>query len=205
MRRGTGSKPANIRSKVSIQQPLDGHSFSLPEDLGLLDGAAVDVELLSAYTMLVPAEMYATGGEARAASWFAMVGQALPAGMRVVATDAVSGRLALIGIGSGLLEALREKFGEGVRYTTPLLYEPSGTPRCIWVRRCGGLTYVKVYDPLLRYAEVLPWDDDTDLYYFLDRLCAVYPACDYVLRLTGGDTKAVCRTVGKRFKRVICE
>lgn len=57
MKPATGNKPAPGVRKVSIQQPLDGHSFSMPAVPGLREGEVVEVEVLTPRTLLIPASM----------------------------------------------------------------------------------------------------------------------------------------------------
>lgn len=59
MRQVTGSNPSASPERVSIQQSLDGHSFSRPELDRLTGGEQVQVvELLLPRTMLVPEELF---------------------------------------------------------------------------------------------------------------------------------------------------
>lgn len=57
MKPATGNKRTPGVRKVSIQQPLDGHSFSLPAVPGLREEEVVEVELLTPHTLLIPAPM----------------------------------------------------------------------------------------------------------------------------------------------------
>lgn len=205
MRPETGNKPSITCRKVSIQQPLDGHSFSIPGGVVLGEDQAVEVELLSAHTMLAPAERYESAGEEAAAEWFAMCGMPLAGDECVVATDTVSGRVALIGVNRSLLAAMRERWGDRIRFTTPLLYGPAEPATCVRIQRTHGLTYLKVYDSDLQFAEVLPWADDTDLLYFIGRLSGCFPLQRMELRIAGERAKEVRHLVGKRFKKAICE
>lgn len=204
MRPETGNNRPTSDRKVSIQQPLDGHSFSIPEAPAASAGdGRVEIELLFARTMLVPEALH---DEQRAAAWFAMNGMPLAPDEIVVATEARSGCVALIALPRTLVAQLREKWGDGIRFTTPLLHVPADTAKCVWALRTGGLTYVKIFDgPEMRFAEVLPSADDTDLLYLFERLGGSFALRDYVLRLSGADAKAMRRLIGKRFKRVICE
>lgn len=205
MRPETGNKPSITCRKVSIQQPLDGHSFSIPGDVVLGEGQTVEVELLSAHTMLVPEALYESADPEVAAAWFAMSGMPLADDECVVATAPAAERLALIGVNRDLLTAMREKWGDGIRFTTPLLYGPAEPAKCVRIVRTHGLTYIKVYDSDLQFAEVLPWAYDTDLLYFIDRLSGFFLLNRLELRVSGDNAKAVRRLVGKRFKKVICE
>lgn len=203
MRPETGNKPSTSLRKVSIQQPLDGHSFSIPEGTGpSADGSPVEVELLTAHTMLVPEALHAPE---RAEAWFAADGMPVAEDECVVASDPRSGCVALIAVKRTLVELLREKWGANIRFTTPLLHVPPEEERCVWICRAGGAAYIKLYDKALAFADVLPADDEEDLLYFIDRLAACYSLHEYSLRLAGDGAKSVRRLLGKRFKRVICE
>lgn len=203
MRPETGNNRSVSVRKVSIQQPLDGHSFSLPEGPGPLpEGACVEVELLLPRTLLVPEALC---DPACAAEWFAACGMPLCGEERVVAAEAREGCSALIAVPRALADLLDGKWGERLRYTTPLLHVPSTPQHCVWIARRGGLAYIKLYDAALEYADVLPTDDDTELLYFVERLAGCFSLGEYVLYLAGDDVKSVRHLIGKRFKRIVCE
>ncbi len=203
MRPETGNNRPVTDRKVSIQQPLDGHSFSLPEGPNSLPAdASVEVELLMPRTLLVPD---AACDPAYAEEWFAACGMPLSAEECVVTAESRNGCTALIALRCDLLQRLREKWGEKIRFTTPLLHLPASPQRCVWMARMGGLTYVKLYDSELEFADVLPTDDDTELLYFVERLGGCFPLGEYTLCIGGDDARAVRHLLGKRFKRIVCE
>lgn len=203
MRPETGNNRSTSDRKVSIQQPLDGHSFSLPGDPGPLpDGVSVEVELLMPRTLLVPETF---GSPEHAAAWFAASGMPLREDDRVVETGSLDGCRALIAVPCEVANKLLETWGDRIRYTTPLLHVPSSAQRCVWIARRGGLVYIKLYDAELEFADVLPSDDETELLYFVERLGGCFPLSDYTLCLAGEGSKSLRHLLGKRFKRIVCE
>lgn len=206
MKQETGNNNPQTVRKVSIQQPLDGHSFSLPElrePLG--EGEVAEVEMLMPRTMLAPAAMCDPADPERARAWFAACGMPLRDDECLVASDPADGIVALIAARRDVVSLLRETWGGALRFTTPLLHEPPQRETCVWIHRTAGMTWVKVYDKELQFAEVLSSDDDTELLYLLERLGGQFPLRDYTLYLSGAGSRDARRLAAKRFKKAICE
>lgn len=204
MKRATGNNPLQANIKVSIQQSLDGHSFSVPAlSEAAIGDAPVEVELLLPRTMLVPEELF---DAERAAELLAANGTPAAAGEGVAVSGPEEGRFALTAVSGDLLREIRATLGERARFTTPLLRTPAATAKTVWICRKGGITYIKIYDQgALRFAEAFRAADDTDLLYFAERLNGLFPLQDYDLHVAGEEPRRLLKLFGKRFREAVCE
>lgn len=203
MRQVTGSKSSPRKFRVSIQQSLDGHSFSRP---GLDDcqpsEETVEVELLLPKTMLVPE---AICREELAAELLAANGMPARSDESIVICPAGEGVKALAAFDDQLRRQILEKF-PGARFSTPLAHRPDETTRCVWVCRRESLLYAKVYrDGALQLAEVIPAAEEAEIGYFIERLASCFPLAEYELRIAGDEPKKLRKWFGNAFKKVLCE
>ncbi len=162
----------------------------------------MEVELLTARTLLVPKEFF---DEGRAGELLAAAGMAALPGERVVHSDSQQQVVAVMAAAEDALHAVRERFGDRVRYTTPLLDALQAKAPTVWMHYAAGLLYIKVYDGKLRFAEVIPAPDEADLLYFLERLGNEFPLKDFTLDICGGDARMLKRKLNGYFKRIVCE
>lgn len=208
MKPATGSNAPQRVNKVSIQRSLDGHSFSVPPIEALPpDAAHVEAEVVTPQTLLVPREAFDPN---HAAGLLAAAGMACTEGQRPVwsapqtlgpETEAV----AVMAIDGAVLQALRERTGDRTTFTTPLLAGPTSGKPTLWLCRKAGVLYIKVFDRSLRMAEAIPANCEADILYFVERLAGVFPLNGMVLRLCGPQTAVLRKSIGKRFKEVVCE
>ena len=180
---------------VSIQQSLDGHSFSL---LGLESPAAedvVEVEAVTPQTMLVPREVFEP---AAAEALLAAAGIRPAAGERIVWSDPGAETVALMCVAGDAVRQVEERLG--------LLRTPADTASAVWMCRQSGTLYIKVYrEQTLRMAEALPAAGEADLLYVAERLQQAFALREYVLIAAGDDAKGLRRLLGKRFGKSLCE
>ena len=203
MRQVTGSKTPSSKFGVSIQQSLDGHSFSLPE-LERIPSSdePVEVELLLPKTLLVPQALFQNE---RAAEFLAANGMQLAESECTAVCPARNGTVAVAALEKKILQRIAEKLPQA-RFTSPLEYQPDETRRCVWICRRGTLLYVKVYrDGVLQLAEVIPGSTEAEIGYFIQRLGAEFPLAEYELRIAGDEPKKVRKWIGKVFEKVLCE
>ena len=197
MKRATGKTDTPQPGyKVSIQQSLDGHSFSVAAPPAFpAEAERIEAEVLTPRTMLVPVEYFA--GE-RAAALLAANGMPALSGEETVAVMALSGE--------ALRQAAEAAGGRPLRFTTPLLHRPAADGNTVWLCRRAGLLYIKVYDDgRLRAAEVVAAADEAEIRYLAERLDAVFPLRGYTLLAAGDDPKALRKLLGKQFRKVVCE
>lgn len=203
MKRATGrTNPVPATIEVSIRPASDGHSFSIRG----LDGAGLSepVEVLTPRTTLVPAELF---DSAEAERLLAAAGMAPEDGECAVWSAPQNDAVAVMAAPRAAVEEVRERLGclgREVRFTTPLLGSPQSAEAAIWMRQAGELLYIKVYDPTLCYAEVLPASTEADRMYLFERLAAEFPTRERTLLLSGDDAKRLRKMFGGRFKRVSC-
>ncbi len=188
---------SNTNKMVSIRL-TGGHSFSVPTT------EKVDVvELLTEHTLLVPEQFYAAEG-IRAA--FAASGMALDQEMQIIPIRTDKGMMALVALTTDEHETLKRAYDEEVRYTTPLLSPVGNIEPTIWLCDTGDLIYIKVYDPKLQMAEVVPVEDAADRDYLLARLTQSCDPNRYTVRLNlRTNDKSILRQYKNYFKRLQCE
>lgn len=202
MKQVTGSNAPQTSNKVSIQLALDGHSFSAPALAGEFpDDGPVEVEVLTARTMLVPAEMFDAGD---AGALLAANGMAAAADECAVCSAPHNGIVAVMAVPKDAAQAVGEKLGGRARYTTPLLGEVLAGVQTVWAYRTAGLLYIKVYDGALRFAGVVPAPDEADVCYFMERLGTEFKLADYVLGISGDGAKACGKSLKGYFKQIVC-
>lgn len=205
MRQETG-KTNSFRStdKVSIQLVLDGHSFSpdrLPREIAA--GTSVEIELLTARTTLVPAELFDADS---ATALLAAAGIAVAAGEQPVWSTTEGEIVALMVIDRESLRTLRARFGERLHFTTPLLAAPASQTDgpTVEMLHTHDILYIKVYDAALQLAEAVPVATESELLYLCERLHAEFPTERYTLRLAGTMDKRWRSLLRARFKQVVC-
>lgn len=201
MKQVTGSNPSRPTIEVSIQLALDGHSFSV-RGLDTAAAGPVTAEVLTPRTMLVPE---ALADPQHASEWLATAGLAPLSGETAVCSAPHEGIAAVMALPAAALQQVRERLGEQIRFTTPLLDAPASRQRSVLLLRRAGLLYIKVYDDTLRFAEVIPAPTEADVLDLAERLGAEFPLREYGLHLAGEETKQLCRLLGKRFGKVSCE
>lgn len=203
MKPATGSNTPQSANKVSIQQSLDGHSFSVQGAEALAsDAAAVEVEVLSERTMLVPREAF---DAANCEALLAANGTPLAEGQQAVYSDPRAEIVAVMALSGDALETVQARLGERAVFTTPLLTTPQTAGPTVWMYLAGQLLYIKVYDSGLRLAEVVPATEQADLVYVVERLGNAFLIGENTLSVAGPAARTLRKLVGKRFGKVVCE
>lgn len=202
MRPVTGSKGSRSTRKVSIQQSLDGHSFSVSGLTDVPSGSdPVQVELLAPRTMLAPAEM---ADPIHARELLAANGMPAAECEEVVCCTG-GGAVALAAVHKEALRQVVGVLGGRIRYTSPLLGGSGAGKRCVWLCKYASILYIKVYDDTLRLAETIAAPDESDILFLFGRLAAEFPLAEYTLRIAGDRTKRLRQMLRKYFKETTCE
>ncbi|MBQ3248158.1 MAG: DUF3822 family protein [Alistipes sp.] len=179
---------------VSIRLESDGHTFS-PECAAA--SGAVEVVVSTVKTALVPAELFVED-DARAA--LAAVGFAPTTSERVVYSAAVSGVVAVMAMDVACYDALVERYGQSLCFSSPLL-ERVDIKRGVHLKLDRELLYVRVYDDVMLFAEVVEVKSDGDILYYLESIHRVYDIYNMYARATG-DTGRLKRLCGRSFKNL---
>lgn len=189
-------------SKVSIQLPLSGHSFSAADlTAAVREGQCpVEIVLPAAQTLLVPEEEFVS---TLAEAYLAAAGMSCRQEQCCVCTQAVNGIVAVMAIERTTHEALHDAFGDRMYYATPLL-APCTVQRGVVLQRIETLLYARVFDDGLQFAEVLPLQNESDLRYHLAKLDSLYHIYNMEAHIVGNPAglAEVCRPI---FKHLICE
>ena len=208
MKQATGSNASRFTNKVSIQQSLDGHSFSVSGLEWILPGSeAVTVEVLTPQTLLVPAELFDAG---EAAGLLAAAGMACTQEQQAVwsmptMVDSRTEAVAVMAADAKALQLIEERLGNRAFFTTPLLKRTADSAPTVRLQYKGGILYIKVFAGMLRMAETIPAPSEADIRYFVDRLQQAFPLKKMRLVISGADTKRVRKLIGNRFGKVVCE
>ncbi|WP_417015597.1 DUF3822 family protein [Alistipes sp.] len=203
MKQVTGNSTSPSQFRVSIQQSLDGHSFSRPELAQCPPSTGtVEVELIVPHTALIPEPLYSNE---RKEELLAANGTPATDEERVVACMPKNGCVAVAAVNAKILQQLVNKFS-AIIFTTPLEHVPQNTRKSVWTGKRGELLYTKVYDDgKLQFAEVIPATSEAEVRYFVERLGKLFPLREYELRLTGDDTKQLRKWIGNEFGKTVCE
>ena len=206
MKQVTGSNSASSPFGVSIQQSLDGHSFSRPEPArwpAAEGDETLEVELILPRTLLVPEHLF---DPQAARELLAANGTPAHDDEQVVCCTPRNGVVALVAVDRTILEQLEGRYPGRLNYSTPLLQEPEKREKTIWIARRENLLYTKIYrDGVLQFAEVIPAPSPEETTYFIERLAQHFPLAEYDLRLAGHDDREFRKWFGKKFKTVTCE
>ena len=123
----------------------------------------------------------------------------------VVCSDPAQETVALMAVPAAALQPVAERFGERLFYTSPLLHAVATTTPVVWLCLRSGLLYVRVCDPALQLAEVIPAPDEADILYFIERLSGSFELKHYALRAAGDDPRALMKLLGPLFSEATCE
>lgn len=171
----------------------------------------MEFEIITPLTMLVPEEIFE---EAHASELMAANGTPVGQDMSVVwsspreitvADNTTQRVVALMALGKDMLKTITKTTSGDFRYTSPLLDDFHPAAPTIRLQHVADTLYIKVYDTTLRMAEAIPAADEVDLLYFIERAGEHLELRNYELDLAARDTKSLRKTIGKRFKKIICE
>ena len=205
MRQVTGSNHTPSNKKVSIQLQLDGQLFigdNLPkQEAG--EGVIVEVELLTAKTIVVPTECFEP---ALAEKYLQMSGIAHTAEELPVWSCDCEGMTAIIVLHREIAEQLAARYGESLRYTTPLLRNVSGTGTYLYIYSTGSVTCFKLYNgEKVEFCEAIAMPSADDVLYFVERLVREFKMEEIVIRVAGKDTDSLRALLKQYYKVVKCE
>ena len=182
MKQATGSNSATPSKEMSIRLRSGGHSF--PKELPA-EYAAADRVVCSAPNYLALAGLGCAETEC------------------AVYSDPQRQQIAVMAVDKECRRQLAETAGDRVTFTSPLLFQPKFAGQGAWLIHTDGLLYIKIYDNVLRLAEVVRAQGTADVLYYLGRLDRTFPLKTYPLCLSGSDTLA--RQLRKYFRDVRCE
>ena len=185
MKQATGSNSATPSKEMSIRLRSGGHSFpkELPAEYAAADRVVCSV--LTHKTLLVPTEVFERES---APNYLALAGLGCAETECAVYSDPQRQQIAVMAVDKECRRQLAETAGDRVTFTSPLLFQ---------------LLYIKIYDNVLRLAEVVRAQGTADVLYYLGRLDRTFPLKTYPLCLSGSDTLA--RQLRKYFRDVRCE
>lgn len=199
MKQVTGSNQPSSPQRVSIQQQLDGHSFSASPYPETAPAEGIVCELCTLKTLLVPAEEFAPEA---AEALLAAAGLAPSAEESVVWSEPEEDAVGVMAFDRATIETLRRRYAEALHFTTPLLGSCKHRVPTVGLDKRGELLYIKVYDRTLRLAEVVPAVSDEDLLYVMESLDRIRPLRDFELQPAKTLSAAARKLLRRYFKRV---
>lgn len=199
MKQVTGNNHSSVPQRVSIQQKLDGHSFStvsLPE---AIPGEGIECELSTVKTLLVPKEEF---DPEAAAALLVAAGITPSEDECVVWSCGESDTVAVMAFDRETVELLRTRYANAVQFSTPLLQSVHCSVPTVLLDRRGDLLYIKVYDTDLQYAEVTTATAADDLLYLTETLNRLFPLDEFEFRLSGEFDSSERKLLRRYAKRI---
>lgn len=216
--RATGNNMPDNKT-LSIRLTPDGLSFSsskgngnrtennpaLPHEAEVI---RVIVEIDTPKCMLIP-----EAGASEGASFLEAAGVELSDRETLVSVTKDS--MCLISAADGAaVKRLRDNYGDKLAFTGPLLESvasgkalSSARPCAVLVFRAQSRLYLTLTDDkgCLRFAEVLPYEGEADILYYLARLKTLFPLDKSLICVKGDGAAQYCRILRKYYRHCQCE
>lgn len=186
---------------MSVRIVLDGHNFERAA-AELEKHAAADSALVSfdtAKTVLVPAHLCEQGVEE---SYLRFNGMPLADGEQAVVSEAEDDIVAVMAVSSAVAGLVADRFGEKVRFTSPLLEIACGRKRDVNIFLTAENAYIAVWEKGLRMAEALPDNSVDSLLYYMQVLGRSFKLRRFTINLTGADTSEAAAALSQYFDKV---
>ena len=206
MKQVTGSNPTSITDKVSIQLPLDGLLFigdSIP-NCKVEDGGVVEVELLTAKSIIVPGECFEP---ALADSFLRLSGIDCSEVEQPVWSSDCDGVIALMVIRRDIESELKRRLGEKIQYTSPLLRSVKHCEdRYLYIYSAYGVAYFKLYEGSdLKFCEAVSVAGNDEVLYFVERIIQEYHFEGLKIRVDGDNIDSLTKLLKQYYKVEVCE
>lgn len=232
MRQVTGSNSTSTDKKVSIQLRLDGHSFS--RDILLAEVAEksvaragaeadakeegiVEVELLTAKTIMVPEECFEPDLAAKLLRMSGIIcsDEELPVWSRPC-----DGAVAVMALNREVAQVLNESFGACVEYSSPILRQCTvqsqgqekgsgkieGVGPYLYIYSDGNVAYFKLYEGAkLRLCEVISLTGEDDMLCMVESIIRECSLAKPTIFVEGTSTDGVIKLLKQYHKVQKCE
>ena len=205
MRQVTGSNLTSTTNKESIQLQLDGLLFiggSMPA-YNEADDTIVEVELLTAKSVVVPAEAFdpALADRFLHLSGLGCTGDEIP-----VWSDDCDGVVAIMAVRRNVVAELAAHFGHRLQYTSPLLRTMVKEGQYLYIYSAGRVAYFKLYDGAkLRFCEAVSVAGNDDCLYVVERIVREFNPEGLVVGVAGENIDALANLLKQYHKVEICE
>ena len=236
MRQVTGSNSTSTDKKVSIQLRLDGHSFSrdillaeIAEKSVARAGAEADakeediveVELLTAKTIMVPEECFEPDLAAKLLRMSGIIcsNEELPVWSRPC-----DGAVAVMALSRVVAQVLNESFGACVEYSSPILRQctvqsqgqekdkgkiegvVTGTGPYLYIYSDGNVAYFKLYEGAkLRLCEVISLTGEDDMLCMVESIIRECSLAKPTIFVEGTSSDGVIKLLKQYHKVQKCE
>lgn len=232
MRQVTGSNSTSTDKKVSIQLRLDGHSFSrdillaeVAEKSVVRAGAEADakeediveVELLTAKTIMVPEECFEPDLAAKLLRMSGIIcsDEELPVWSRPC-----EGAVAVMALSREVAQVLNECFGACLEYSSPILRQCTvqsqgqekdkgkieGVDPYLYIYGDGNVAYFKLYEGAkLRLCEVISLTGEDDMLCMVESIIRECGLAKPTIFVEGTSTDGVIKLLKQYHKVQKCE
>ncbi|MBQ2703890.1 MAG: DUF3822 family protein [Alistipes sp.] len=232
MRQVTGSNSTSTDKKVSIQLRLDGHSFSrdillaeIAEKSVARAGAEADakeediveVELLTAKTIMVPEECFEPDLAAKLLRMSGIIcsNEELPVWSRPC-----DGAVAVMALNREVAQVLNESFGACVEYSSPILRQCTvqsqgqekgsgkieGVGPYLYIYSDGNVAYFKLYEGAkLRLCEVISLTGEDDMLCMVESIIRECSLAKPTIFVEGTSSDGVIKLLKQYHKVQKCE
>lgn len=232
MRQVTGSNSTSTDKKVSIQLRLDGHSFSrdillaeVAEKSVVRAGAEADakeeciveVELLTAKTIMVPEECFEPDLAAKLLRMSGIIcsDEELPVWSRPC-----DGAVAVMALSREVAQVLNECFGACVEYSSPILRQCTvqsrgqekgsgkieGIGPYLYIYSDGNVAYFKLYEGAkLRLCEVISLTGEDDMLCMVESIIRECSLAKPTIFVEGTSTDGIIKLLKQYHKVQKCE
>ena len=200
MRQVTGRSSKNSENKASIRLASGGRFFSASTLSSIAESGDVLVCIDTPRVTLIPDSMASSITAEQALS---IVGLAPQSGEIAIYSHKVEDRCAAIAINSNAYGELSKKFGNRLKFTTPLLSNSQNVTNHLAIEISNGVCYLRLYTPGLKLAEALEIETaDELLFYVINFFEYADISRDIPIYIIGG--KEYVKLL-KKYYKVICE
>ena len=201
MKQATGNNRSASENDVSIQLKLGGHSFSADTLTRVSADGNATLVVETHKATLVPEQAF---DPALAEHYLAAVGLPCADNETAVYSPAQDGTRVVMAVARKAYDAITERFGSRVRFTSPLFCGTHDEGRNISIRIIGGTAYIRVFDGGLQACEAVSLSSDDDVLYYALRIGeAAGIGTDAAVYISG--CKSAARLLKRYFRKVICE
>ncbi len=193
-----------VTGSENILLMLDGHSFSLAahavaEYRANHGGRVPVVSLDTPKTILMPAYLYEKGVEA---DYLRFNGMEPTDAETAAVSEEQDGIVAVMAVSTAVAELVAREFGEGVRFTSPLLEIASGRKRDVNIFLTRDNLYFTVWDKELKMAEALPDNTGDSLLYCMQVIGRRFKLRRFAINVSGEAAEEAGRVLGEYFPKV---
>ncbi len=198
MRQETGSNPNFADKKVSIQVKLGGLSFSAEKIVVADDAEQVEFVIDTPRVLLAPREEVSLDC---AGELLRLIGKPCRTNEQSVCSELQSDIVAVMAIDSQVLNAIIERWGSRVSFSSPLLDMRHSEENCLTIDATDRVCYLRLFRSGLQRAEAHEATTPEDTLYLVNE----WLGNDKTTPIYIKRGKECAKLLRKYYKQVICE